>query len=110
MEIRRDGELARRLDLWWQAGSNLQLRERGTGYRIDYENIALVSEANEEDGRWHVTVRGLPHLALRAGGDAQEFWAGEFTIPLKVARRHKNTAPNKDWSETSTEIDPLPSS
>ena len=55
--MRRDGERARRLDIWWQAGTRGETHG-DSGFRVDYENLALVSEANEEDGRWTMTVRG----------------------------------------------------
>ncbi len=96
VEIRRDDELVRRLDLWWRAGTRGP--QRSSGFRVDHENLALVSEVNEEDGRWKMTVRGEPEVALRAGS-ADRYWSGEFTIPLKVERR-RSSAPARDWESS----------
>lgn len=94
VEIFRESVLARRLDIWWRAGVSAQ-SQRGSGFRVDYEDLALVSQANQEDGLWQMTVRGDPLLALRAG-EASRYWAGEFTLPLKVDR-HRRTAPPREW-------------
>jgi hypothetical protein len=52
-------------------------------------------EANGDDGRWQMRVRGDPTVALRAG-DASSYWAGEFTMPLEV-NEVETLAPPKDW-------------
>jgi hypothetical protein len=94
VELFQDKTLARRLDLWWLAG----VRQPGngrTGWLVDYEDETLLAEANEDDGRWRMVVRGNPSLALRAG-QATKYWAGTFEQPLVVNNRRR-AAPPKDW-------------
>jgi len=64
VEILRDGDLARRLDLWWS--SRPMAGNDNYGWLVAYEDVALVMEANEADGRWQMLVRGDPAIALRA--------------------------------------------
>ncbi|MHC4415784.1 MAG: hypothetical protein ACYS0G_10910 [Planctomycetota bacterium] len=94
IELHQDGTLARRLDIWWLAGTD-PLSGRGVGWLVDYEDEPLVKQANETDGRWQMVVRGDPLLALRAGS-ASRYWDGEFTVPLEVEQRTR-PAPPKDW-------------
>ncbi|MHC4081059.1 MAG: hypothetical protein ACYSU2_07025, partial [Planctomycetota bacterium] len=65
VEILRDGDLARRLDLWWP--SRPELGNDNYGWLVAYEDVPMVMEANEGDGRWQMRVRGDPAIALRAG-------------------------------------------
>jgi hypothetical protein len=98
-EILRDGTPARRLDLWWQArpkGGN-----RGVGWLVAYEDVPVLMEADEADGRWQMRVRGDPAIALRAGS-ASSYWAGEFTVPL-IVNEVERVAPTKDWWIESAE-------
>jgi hypothetical protein len=93
VEILRDGNLARRLDLWWSAQP-----EPGNddyGWLVAYEDVPLLMEANDADDRWRMRVRGDPALALRAGS-ATTYWEGEFTVPL-VVQDVQTSAPAKDW-------------
>jgi hypothetical protein len=93
VEILRDGELARRLDLWWS--SRPLAGNANYGWLVAYEDVPLLMEANEADGRWQMRVRGDPAIALRAGA-ASSYWADEFTVPLEV-NEVRTTAPTKDW-------------
>jgi hypothetical protein len=93
VEILRDGILARRLDLWWPARPGAY--DEGVGWRVDYEDVELLMEANETDGHWQMRVRGDPAIALRAGAGTR-YWAGEFTVPLTV-NEVPTPAPAKDW-------------
>lgn len=95
IEIRRDEEVARRLDLWWRAGVPPPTRQ-SFGSVVVLEDPALVAQADESED-WTMVVRGDPELALRAG-TAPRYWAGEFTVPLKVDRRRR-AAPPRDWVE-----------
>lgn len=95
VEIMHDDTLARRLDLWWMAGVG-EPTDRGIGWRVEYEDDALLPEANDTDGRWRMVVRGDPGLAVRAGA-ASGYWAGQFTVPLKVRKSNRPEAPPKDW-------------
>jgi hypothetical protein len=95
VEILRDGELARRLDLWWL--SRPQLNSAPYGWLIVYEDVPLLMEANADDGRWQMRVSGDPTVALRAG-TASNYWAGEFTVPLVVNEvTDTSLPPPQDW-------------
>jgi hypothetical protein len=95
VEILRDGDLARRLDLWWS--SRPSAGNDTYGWLIAYEDVPLLMEANDTDGRWQMRVRGDPAIALRAGA-ASNYWAGEFTVPLVVnVNDVPPVAPTKDW-------------
>ena len=97
VEIRHEGRLARRLDLWWLAGE-YQRGPHPWRHRVEYEDIPLLTEATE-DGTWEMIVRGEPHLALRAG-PAGRYWAGEFRLPLVILPgRNGPIAPPLDWTE-----------
>jgi hypothetical protein len=93
VEILRDDELARRLDLWWS--TQPQPGGLNYGWLIVYENVPLLMQATEADGRWRMRVRGDPAIALRAG-PASTYWAGEFTTPLVIEERN-SLAPPQDW-------------
>jgi hypothetical protein len=104
VEILRDDELARRLDLWWS--TQPEPGDRNYGWLVAYENVPLLLQANEADGRWRMRVRGDPAIALRAG-PASTYWAGEFTKPLAIdARPPSEPAPPKDWWVETEPADP----
>lgn len=99
-ELLCDGAVVRRLNMWWRAGTgpnlNLQLRSRGYGFEVDYEDLDMLRQPME-DGRWQMRVRSDPQIALRAGA-APKYWEGEFTIPLRVHTR-SDAAPPRPWRE-----------
>ncbi|MCH8211673.1 MAG: hypothetical protein IIB99_09915, partial [Planctomycetes bacterium] len=45
---------------------------------------------------WQMRVRGDAELALRVPG-ATKYWAGQFTIPMKVRRARQSEAPPRPW-------------
>ena len=94
IELLYDGAPARRLDIWWLAGEAAAGR-RGVNWLVVHEDVPLLMQANETDGRWQMRVRGDPALALRSG-PASRYWAGQFTIPLVVQSRNR-PAPPRDW-------------
>ncbi len=93
VELLHDDTLARRLDMWWRVGRRRE--GRGMGWLVSYEDVELLSGANDDDGRWSMRVRSDPALAIRAGEIAR-CWEGEFTVPLKVDER-SSEAPPKSW-------------
>ncbi|MHC5024710.1 MAG: hypothetical protein ACYTGG_12530 [Planctomycetota bacterium] len=94
VDVLRDGEIVRRLDIWWLAGD--VDTERGVAYSATEYDREVLSEINEEDGRWMMRVTGDPALALRPG-NASKYWSGSFTVPLKVTFSD-NRAPPRWWS------------
>jgi hypothetical protein len=98
VEILRDGTLARRLEIWWP----LRPGSSGAGWLVAYEDEAMLREANSDDGRWQMRVRGEPGLALRAG-EATSYWAGEFTVPLAVRVRSEPAPARLWWRERTVE-------
>ncbi len=102
VELLYKDQLARRLDLWWLAGSTIQLREdRNYNFDIVYEDVELLLEA-EADEHWSMRVTGDAALAVRAG-EAKSYWAGSFTQPLIVNHPDRRTpppgaaAPERPW-------------
>lgn len=100
-ELLCDGVVARRLNLWWQAGRNAP---NHYGFEVNYENLDLLQHANNDDGRWQLRVTGDPLLALRAG-EAAQYWAGEFTVPLHVRIDNDLAPPQQWWTDDSDDED-----
>ena len=100
VELKRDGELARRLDLWWLGGNAI---DRRYGFEIAYENIELlkslqgfVAPANPETGpNWSLTVTGVEAIAHRAG-PAARYWSGQIELPM-VLQAQPGIAPSRPW-------------
>jgi hypothetical protein len=90
VEILFEDRVARRLDVWWEAGL-LARSGREWGALVLHEELPLLALADESDGRWRLVVRG---------GKATRYWDGEITLPLKVEGRRR-TAPEKDWTLVS---------
>ncbi len=105
VEIIQYYTLARRLDLWWMAGVG-EPTDLGVGWRVEYEDETLLPEANDTDGRWRMVVRGDPGLAVRAGS-ASGYWAGQFTVPLKVLKSNRPQAPPKEWWIEAANASPI---
>ena len=90
IELLCDGQVARRLDIWWPAGA------RGIDWEVVYEDEPLLRTASGRNGTWQMRVRGDAELALRVPG-ATKYWAGQFTIPMKVRRARQSEAPPRPW-------------
>lgn len=100
VEVMKDEKVARQLDIWWLAGAST--RERNVGWEAHGEDLDLLAEI-EEGGAWTMRVTGDPRLALRAG-DADSYWKGRFTIPLKVHVR-RGSSPDPIWWQDDDEGD-----
>ncbi len=90
VELLCDGQVARRLDIWWPAGA------RGVDWEVVYEGEPLLGTASSRNGKWQMRVRGDAELALRVPG-ATKYWAGQFTIPMQVRRGRQAEAPPRPW-------------
>ncbi len=90
VELVCDGQVARRLDLWWPVGAS----------RIDwdvvYEDDPLLATASGRDDKWQMRVRGDAELALRVPG-ATKYWDGQFTTPMRVRPARQTEAPPRPW-------------
>lgn len=102
-ELMCDGQVARRLHLWWLAGSDPSGKlERHYGFEVDYEDVALLKTLNADDGRWNMRVRGDAGLALRAG-TAKRYWAGELVLPLRLQTTQGQPPPRGWWTGQTTD-------
>lgn len=95
MELLRDGQVARRLRMWWMGGHGLNDEDRSYGSELPEEDAALLQTIHDGAGRWMLRVRGERGLAQRVAG-AERCWAGEFTIPVEI-REQGATAPPRLW-------------
>jgi hypothetical protein len=96
--IRDDGAIARTLRMWWLGGRFVDDSGRNFGWELPIENLELIKQVNETDGRWFLRVRGDEALALRAGGGTR-WWSGEVRLPLGVNDRPNEAPPPSWWAE-----------
>ena len=92
VDVLKGDHLARRLDIWWLAGSSPT--DRGTGWEASHEDPELIAQFGEGEG-WVMRVTGDAAVALRAG-EAGRYWSGEFWIPLRIHER-EDDAPQRHW-------------
>jgi len=90
VELLFDGNVARRLDLWWTTGTSR------FNWEVVYEDEPLLRTATEKNGLWKMRVRGDAELALRVG-DATTYWDGEFTIPMRIRNARQPIAPPRPY-------------
>ncbi|MCA9290239.1 MAG: hypothetical protein KDA25_03865 [Phycisphaerales bacterium] len=79
MELRHGDRLARRLNIWWRAGTDA--RDDGYGFEIAHEDAALLETFDASDPQWTLTVSGGATLAARAPA-ARRYWEGTLDLPL----------------------------
>lgn len=97
VELLHDGEVARRLNLWWLGGTGANVPpDRHYGFEVNAENPELLKNANADDGHWQMRVRSDPQIALRAG-NAPKYWSGEITFPLTVMTEPGEAPPRVWW-------------
>ncbi|MDY7108594.1 MAG: hypothetical protein SYC29_08145, partial [Planctomycetota bacterium] len=82
IDVLRDGELGRQLDIWWEAGTF----GRGTSWEVPWLDDEVLGRPMQEGEQWTLRVRGRPELALRVDG-ATRYWSGEVTVGVPVRRR-----------------------
>ncbi|TVQ54363.1 MAG: hypothetical protein EA377_05730 [Phycisphaerales bacterium] len=111
--LKRDGEKARQITMWWMAGSNianLQLdRNRNFGYEVTYENHDLLFGPGGQDAEWTMDVVGKPSIAARAQ-TVGSYWSGAYTVPAefrdsgRVAPTPESWRPEHDPDYVSGEV------
>lgn len=102
VELVRQGEVARRLNLWWIAGDNIADGDRNYGFEINHEDLELLRRleagAIDADG-WQLRIRSDPALALRAGSAATRYWEGEITTTVNLRTSRSQAPPRMWWTE-----------
>jgi hypothetical protein len=93
VELLRNGELGRALDIWWHAGVDPPPGQYA--WHVPMWNDEVLSAPARETDEWMLRVRGLRELALRVDG-AKRYWAGAVTVPVDVALRN-GEAPSRGW-------------
>ncbi len=103
VELVRQGEVARRLNLWWIAGDNVADGDRNYGFEINHENLELLRQLEagtiDADG-WQLRIRSDPALALRAGS-ARRYWEGEITTTVNLRTSRSQAPPRMWWTENN---------
>jgi hypothetical protein len=94
VELRCDGGLARRLDLWWPGG-RAPNRTRG-GWETPFEDYELLAKTTNPMHVWEMRVIGDPDLALRVDS-TDRYWAGSFTVPIDAFGNRGPIAPDVPW-------------
>jgi hypothetical protein len=97
VDLERQGVVARRLNLWWIAGTRAPDQGRNYGFEINYEDLDLLRQLQEEEG-WSLRVRSDPLIALRAGA-AKQFWKGELSVPINLRTNDTQAPPRLWWVE-----------
>ncbi len=92
VDLVRNGEVARRLDIWWLAGQSEA--DRGVGWDSGRESDHLLHEL-KEGADWSLRVTGDPLLARRAG-PVDRYWTGEVIVPVRV-NELEGSAPAPAW-------------
>jgi hypothetical protein len=95
IEVLHDGELGRKLNIWWVAGADLGLDERQYAWEVPTSNERVLAEADPHDGKWTIHVRSDPSVALLVE-NVDRYWEGEFTLPAPV-RSLNRPAPDRGW-------------
>jgi hypothetical protein len=93
IDVLRNGEPGRQLDIWWIAGEGGLARQYA--WEVPWLSDEVLSPRSKRDERWELRVRGLPELAMRIEG-VERYWAGEFTVPVRVVRQG-GRAPSRGW-------------
>jgi hypothetical protein len=93
VDVLRNGELARQLDIWWEGG--LSIWDRQYSWEVPFYRNDLLLAPDAPNDVWELHVRGVPELALRMDS-IEKYWAGEFTVPVRVIRR-SGPAPSRGW-------------
>jgi hypothetical protein len=100
IEVLRNRELARILDIWWLGGQGQPGTAVRTSWEVPWWDDEILLPPTTPDDVWELHVRGLPALALRVT-EAEKYWDGEFTVPV-VVRRRNGAAPSLGWVSPET--------
>jgi hypothetical protein len=93
VELLRNGELGRALDLWWHAGVDPPPGQYA--WHVPMWNDQVLGAPAQDADEWTIRVCGLRELAQRVDG-ATRYWAGKVTVPVDVALMN-GKAPSRGW-------------
>jgi len=93
IDVYRNGQLGRQLDVWWEAGPDTPTLR--TTWEVPFLDDEVLGQPDREDDEWTVRVRGLPELALRVDGPTK-YWSGEVTVTIPV-QHQAGAAPPRGW-------------
>jgi len=107
VELLRDGQVARQLDLWWLGGTDVD--DRGYDHEVPFEDVPTLLSIRPEDleAHWRMRVRSDPELALRAGR-AMKHWKGSFEIEIRGVQMNEQDVrpkPRNWWIEEGSEAE-----
>lgn len=92
IEVRRNGKLGRRLDMWWLAGG---APDGTSAWEVPWHDDEVLGAPLRDDEVWTIRARGDLELALRVQG-ATKYWAGEVDVEVP-ARFQGAHAPYRGW-------------
>jgi hypothetical protein len=93
IEVRRNGELGRMLDIWWAAGSGPDDRQHA--WEVPWLDDAVLGAPARRDDEWTIRAYSVPEFALRVR-DVTRYWEGDVTVRVPV-RGQGRTAPSRGW-------------
>ncbi len=101
LTLRRNGQKARQITMWWLAGTNVpgggsQRERRRFGWEVVYENRDLLFTPDREDDTWIMEVVGRPSLAARASTTGA-YWDGQYTVPAQIRRAGRVAPVPESW-------------
>jgi len=101
IDVLRNGEAGRRLDIWWKGGRRAS--DRQYAWEVPTWNDALLGAPLQDGEQWTLRVRGDRNLALRVDG-VTRYWAGDVTVPVTVTARSE-PAPSRGWIQENPGTD-----
>lgn len=104
IEVMRNGQVGRYLDIWWVGG--LDVADRQLAWEVPFLDDDLLVAPDQPDDEWTVRVHSMPELALRvAGTEVSKYWVGDVIAPVSV-RTVGGEAPSRGWVPQSLSIYP----
>lgn len=95
VELFRDDERARRLDLWWLGGV---IDDRNYNFEIVHEDLELLNLLGSDTAQWTLRITGDEQIAQRAG-PAPKFWNGSVEVPVVIVQQNGKSPPRPWWTQ-----------
>lgn len=93
IEVFRNGDFGRRLDIWWMGG--VLVDDRQYAWEVPVHDDSVLVAPDQPDDVWTVRATGDPNLALLVDG-ADYYWAGQLEVEVPV-RSTRGGAPARGW-------------